>query len=272
MRTTVQLPTVGKLSRRPITATLARSQPSLSRLFFITDYSSRAQFLVDTGAAVSVIPRILSHHTPTPSHVKLYAANNTAIATYGEERLILNLGFPKKYPWHFIIANVTHPILGADFLSHYDLLVDLNNKRLIDNVTTTSVRGTRTNLPSQKISTITPHCPEPYKRLLQHFSAITVPRTVEQPVLHNVVHHIITTGPPIHAKTRRLDLIKLQAAKEQFNSLLQLGYIRPSSSPWSSPLHMIKNQTGKWRATGDYRAINSVTTPSKSLSSNSDPP
>ena len=72
-------------------------------------------------------------------------------------------------------------------------------------------------------------------------------------------HHIVTTGPPLHARARRLDTDKLAAAKAEFTKMEQLSIIRRSSSPWASPLHMVKKPGGGWRPCGDFRRLNNVT-------------
>ncbi|GFU02221.1 hypothetical protein TNCV_2465991 [Trichonephila clavipes] len=75
---------------------------------------------------------------------------------------------------------------------------------------------------------------------------------------HGTVHHIITTGPPVTARPRRLHPKLYDAVKVEFEFLLAQGIIRPSKSPWSS-LHVVPKSDSTVRPVGDYRQLNSVT-------------
>ena len=41
--------------------------------------------------------------------------------------------------------------------------------------------------------------------------------------------------------------------------MLQRGIVRPSSSPWTSPIVLVKKKEGTYRFCVDYRKINAVT-------------
>jgi hypothetical protein len=43
--------------------------------------------------------------------------------------------------WHFMVADLELPIIGVDLLSHYGLLVDCRNNRLLDGITSLSTPG-----------------------------------------------------------------------------------------------------------------------------------
>ena len=55
-----------------------------------------------------------------------------------------------------------------------------------------------------------------------------------------VAHFLSTSGPPIASAFRRLDTEKLAAAKKEFFALEAAGVVRRSTSPWASPLHMVR--------------------------------
>ncbi|XP_049539533.1 uncharacterized protein LOC125953796 [Anopheles darlingi] len=95
----------------------------------IRDFESGTSFLIDSGAELSLVPRDRRLKNIKPTEVTLVAANGTRIPVFGEVTMKINLGLRRAFIWTFIIADVNTAIIGADFLVHYDLLVDLKRKR-----------------------------------------------------------------------------------------------------------------------------------------------
>src|SRR5699024_1128749 len=155
--------------------------------------SSKRRFLVDTGAEISLLPR--DSVKPLRSKLdplELFAANNTRIATYGTYGLSLNLGLRREFICDFVVAAVPYAIIGADFLQKFNLLVDIANKRLMDNVTSLHSKGfpSSSSLQYQRISSISPSIKDPIRALLAKYQRITIPRSTTEPVQHEIQHHI----------------------------------------------------------------------------------
>ncbi|KAA5620664.1 hypothetical protein F3G63_36195, partial [Pseudomonas aeruginosa] len=110
---------------------------STGRLF-IKDRSNNIDFLIDTGSDICVYPISKLCERRSKTSYQLSAANGTVIDTYGYTQLNVNLGLRRNFPWRFVVADVTKAIIGVDFLSHYRLIVDVSQQRLIDSLTNMS--------------------------------------------------------------------------------------------------------------------------------------
>ncbi|GBO28084.1 hypothetical protein AVEN_171904-1 [Araneus ventricosus] len=229
----------------------------------IHDGPSGLNFLVDTGADISVVPPSSAERCKPKSLLNLLAANGTKINTYGTRNLSLNIGLRIIFPWSFIIADVSRPILGADFLTHYGIIIDLKSKSLKDQQTTLTSTGqiSTDNTPSITALKLSLN----FNDLIREYNDIfdDVERSPIKVQSHNVTHVIQAKGPPVGAKARRLALDKLIAAKQEFQNLIHKGICNPSISCWASPLVMVKKSDGSWSLCGDYRSLNAQTIPDK---------
>ena len=95
------------------------------KLLYVADKHNKCNYLIDTGAVVSVLPKSCANRTSDAACLPLVAANNTTINTYGNCRRVVDVGLKRDYAWTFIVADVKQPIIEADYLIHYSLLTDM---------------------------------------------------------------------------------------------------------------------------------------------------
>ena len=218
---------------------------AISGSLSIIDDISKRPFLIDGGADVSVFPATdwqRKFPTKTPP---LRAANGTSIPCFGSKTVALSFG-PLRTKHSFKIAVVNQPILGSDFFLKQDLLIDVRGRRLLRLPSPHSASSLVTIQAYPAVDRdvcglqLASSGSNRFERLLDRFPQVLVSRfDSSSDPLHGVYHTVPTVGPPLFARPRRLLGEKLDVAKLEFNKMQELGIIRPSSSPWASPLHVV---------------------------------
>ncbi|XP_061357783.1 uncharacterized protein LOC133302076 [Gastrolobium bilobum] len=122
--------------------------------------------------------------------------------------------------------------------------------------------------------TSTGHDPTPHQRqlllpptvhqmLTQFHDLFDIPQSL--PPDHNTNHHInlFPNSKPVQVRPYRYHYFQKMEIKRMVSEMLTTGVIRPSQSPFSSPVLLVRKKDGTWRFCVDYRVLNGITVPDK---------
>jgi hypothetical protein len=96
--------------------------------------------------------------------------------------------------------------------------------------------------------------------VLQPYTHIFAPPQGLPPTRPHDHHiHLTPNSSPVNIKPYRYPHYQKEAMTNIILDMLREGLIQPSTSPYSSPVLLVKKKDGSWRFCVDYRALNAIT-------------
>lgn len=108
---------------------------------------------------------------------------------------------------------------------------------------------------------LTEHIPDAFRPLLLKYEALFQPPQTLPPPPRATDHHIhlLPQATPVNVRPYRYPHYQKHEIETQVDAMLQQGLIQPSTSPFSSPVLLVKKHNRSWRFCVDYRALNALT-------------
>ncbi|GFW79739.1 retrovirus-related Pol polyprotein from transposon 17.6 [Trichonephila clavipes] len=175
------------------------------------------------------------------------------IDIHGKLKVKIKFG-DTTYQHAVYVADIADPfILGLDILKEHGFTLDFNKNELRtihEEVTIFKIKH-RTESIRQKSSA---------ERLFQEFEDVFSRNSSD--IGHTTVtqHRIDTADhPPIKQHPRRLPFAKQEEVGTLLREMQENDITEPSSSPWASPIVLVRKKDGSTRFCVDYRKLNDVT-------------
>ncbi|KAA3674184.1 uncharacterized protein DEA37_0001986 [Paragonimus westermani] len=241
-------------------------------------------FLVDTGASCSLIhsrlaARLTKHRTAPANPVRLLAANGTEMQVASFLSASVQLGsFSGEHQFLACPHLQWKAILGMDFLGHFGGVLNLKDSQMTIGSCLVDLEKGR---PADACSAVDSKAEVPFvSEVLNHLKSDESLLPMKTQLIHllsefkdvfalgndapgrtNWVQHEIDTSDhrPIRHAPRRLPVHYEQHLDTMITDMLEKRIIRPSVSPWSSPIVLVRKKNGTLRLCVDYRKLNEIT-------------
>ncbi|XP_058751457.1 uncharacterized protein LOC131624517 [Vicia villosa] len=113
--------------------------------------------------------------------------------------------------------------------------------------------------PSSSVATLD-NLPEDLAALLRNYwKVFEEPNRLPPPRLQDHSIPLIDGSNPVKVKPYRYPHSQKTEIERLVSEMLQQGIIQPSTSPFSSPVLLVRKKDGSWRFCTDYRALNAIT-------------
>lgn len=217
--------------------------------------------LIDTDATIDVMSLDLARYLnvqPDPStRIQVRHANGRSLS---EGRLTLPLTLLNttiQFTPQVLINPPHHIIIGRRAAQQLNLHIDCV-KSQVTQVTPVKLEADEMCLPAQPEDK--PLSPD-ISKLLKDYSEIFSSSSTD---LNRITgaSHVIRLHPdsqPIAQKPYRSSGADKQEIQTQVQSMLKTGLVRPSHSPWASPVTLADKKDGSRRFCVDYRKLNAMT-------------
>ena len=262
------------------------------KLIFVIDMSLLAPVLVDTGAALSIMPKKFCKSLQPIDKISVKGVTGNSIQLSWTTEVALDIGFGDASLHTFYVADVEqdYAIMGLDYMTPRGLYPVPHRGVLVEDKTGKSsqlVACTDANFsvdaiwdrflsppsklivkPEFSISTLqlsemqNEVAEKRCRNILSFFPKLTAePEYHSPPKHHHVLDIELNDTRPLIQRPRSCNVAKQRIIDENFQLLLTSGAVVKGSSSYVSPITIVNKKDGSPRVCIDYVKLNARTVP-----------